>query len=318
MTARVTPARAESRGVQDWPVMDDVEWLTRSFAEHRPRLRAVAYRMLGSFSDAEDALQDAWLRARASDTRSDEIEKPGAWLTTVVARICLSMLRTRRSRAEESLEVHLPDPVLALGPDGDAPAPEEAALLSDRIGLALQIVLDELGPDERLAFVLHDLFAVPFAEIAAVLARSEPAARQLASRARRRVSEGGGHAPDADPAKQRAVVDAFFAAARTGDLDGLVAVLHPDVVVRADFGGRRLPTPAVLRGAAVVAENARLGFMHDAELLPVLVNGAAGVLVVRHGRPMSLIAFTISDGLITTFSVYGEHERVRRLAEAVR
>jgi RNA polymerase sigma-70 factor (ECF subfamily) len=165
--------------------------------------------------------------------------------------------------------------------------------------------------------VLHDLFAVPFGDIASVLDRSDASARQLASRARRRVSEVGAHAPDQSVPRQRAVVEAFYAAARTGDLDGLVAVLHPDVVARADFGGRRLPTPAVLRGSASVAENARIGFIPDADLHPVLINGAAGVLVVKHGRPFALMAFTVVDGLIAALDVYGDQERVRRLAEPV-
>ena len=295
--------------------MDDLEWLADRFAEHRPRLRAAAYRMLGSLPDVEDAIQDAWLRASGADTRAAEIGNPGGWLTTIVARVCLNMLRTRRTRGEEPTDlVQLPDPLLCT--DGRA-APEEAALLADQVGLALQIVLAELGPDERLAFVLHDLFALPFAEIAAVLERPEPAVRQLASRGRRRVAEAGGHAPDPDVARQREVVDAFFAAAREGDLDALVAVLHPDVVSRADFGGRRLPTPALVRGAAQVAENARLGYLPAAQLRPVLVNGMAGALVVRGERPVALLAFTVSDGRITELNVYGDHERVARLARDV-
>jgi RNA polymerase sigma factor (sigma-70 family) len=291
--------------------MDDLDWLAERFAEHRPRLRAAAYRMLGSLPDVEDAIQDAWLRASAADTRAEEIGNPGGWLTTIVARICLNTLRSRRIRNEEPSDlVHLPDPLL--GVDGRM-SPQDEALLADEVGLALQIVLGELGPDERLAFVLHDLFALPFAEIAAVLGRSEPAVRQLASRGRRRVSEAGAHAPDPDVAKQREVVDAFFAAAREGDLDAL----HPDVVARADFGGRRLPTPALVRGAAQVARNARLGQVHAARLYPVLVNGAAAALVMRGERPITLLAFTVSDGRITELNVYGDHARVARLASAV-
>jgi RNA polymerase sigma factor (sigma-70 family) len=295
--------------------MDDLDWLAERFAEHRPRLRAAAYRMLGSLPDVEDAIQDAWLRASAADTRAEEIGNPGGWLTTIVARICLNTLRSRRTRNEEPSDlIHLPDPLLSV--DGRM-SPQDEALLADQVGLALQIVLDELGPDERLAFVLHDLFALPFSEIAAVLERSEPAARQLASRGRRRMSEAGAHAPDPDVAKQREVVDAFFAAAREGDLDALVAVLHPDVVARADFGGRRLPTPALVRGAARVAENARSGHVHAARLRPVLVNGAAAALVMRGERPMTLLAFTVSDGRITELNVYGDHDRVARLARAL-
>ena len=301
--------------------MDDSEWLAQRFTEHRPRLRAAAYRMLGSLADAEDALQDAWLRASTATTpgAEEEIRNPGAWLTTVVARVCLNTLRTRRTRNEESWELHLPDVLVAAadGADNGGPTPEGAALLSDQVGLALQIVLEELSPDERLAFVLHDLFALPFTEIAAVLERSEPSVRQLASRGRRRVAEAGGHAPDPDVARQRDVIDAFFAAAREGDLDALVAVLHPEVVARADFGGRRLPTPALIRGAAKVAENARLGFIPAAQLRPVLVNGAAGVLVVRGDRPVALMAFTVSGGRIAELNVFGDHDRVRSLAHAV-
>lgn len=291
--------------------MDDLDWLAERFAEHRPRLRAAAYRMLGSLADVEDAIQDAWLRASGSDTRAEEIGNPGAWLTTIVARVCLNALRARGTRNEEPFDlVHLPDPVLGI--DGRM-TPEDEALLSDQVGLALQIVLDELGPDERLAFVLHDLFALPFGEIAAVLERPEPAVRQLASRGRRRVSEAGAHAPDPDLAKQREVIGAFFAAARDGDLDALVAVLHPDVVARADFGGRRLPTPAVLRGAAKVADNARLGYVPAADLRPILVNGTAGALIVRGDRPFALMAFTIVDGLITELNIYGDRGRVASL-----
>jgi len=297
--------------------MDDLDWLAERFAEHRTRLRAAAYRLLGSLPDVEDAIQDAWLRASGSDTPAAEIGNPGGWLTTIVARVCLNALRTRHTRNEEPWDLfHLPDPVLS-GIDGRM-TPEDEALLSDQVGLALQIVLDELGPDERLAFVLHDLFAMPFAEIATVLERPEPAVRQLASRGRKRVSEAGTHAPDPDLAKQREVIGAFFAAARDGDLDALVAVLHPDVVARADFGGRRLPTPAVLRGAAKVAENARLGYVPAADLRPILVNGAAGTLVLRGGRPFALMAFTVVDGRITELDIYGDHDRVTRLIGSVR
>ena len=295
--------------------MDDLDWLAERFAEHRPRLRAAAYRMLGSLPDVEDAIQDSWLRASGADTKAAEIGNPGGWLTTITARVCLNMLRSRRTRGEESLDlVQLPDPLL--GTDGPA-SPEDEALLADQVGLALQIVLEELGPDERLAFVLHDLFALPFTEIAAVLERSEPAVRQLASRARRRVAEAGGHAPDPDPAGQREVVDAFFAAAREGDLDALIAVLHPDVLVRADFGGRRLPTPALVRGAAQVARNARLGHLPADQLRPVLVSGLAGALVVRGERPVALLVFTVSDGRITEIDVYGDHARVARLTRGL-
>jgi RNA polymerase sigma factor (sigma-70 family) len=295
--------------------MDDLDWLAERFAEHRPRLRAAAYRLLGSLPDVEDAIQDAWLRASGSDTRAREIDNPGAWLTTIVARVCLNTLRARQTRNEEPWDLfQLPDPVLSA--DGRM-TPEDEALLSDQVGLALQIVLDELGPDERLAFVLHDLFAMPFGEIAAVLERSEPSVRQLASRGRRRASAAGALAPEPDLAKQREVIAAFFAAAREGDFDALVAVLHPDVVARADFGGRRLPTPAVVRGAAKVADNARLGYVPAARLRPVLVNGAAAAIIVRDGRPVTLMAFTVSGGRITELNIYGDHDRVARLVGAL-
>ncbi|RAG87010.1 RNA polymerase subunit sigma-70 [Streptacidiphilus pinicola] len=300
--------------------MDDETWLAERFEENRARLRAVAYRMLGSFADAEDALQDAWLRIGRSDVRAEEVRNPAGWLTTIVGRVCLNALRTRRTRAEEPWEPwetwdgHLPDPVVA----GEGPlAPEDAALLSDEVGLALQIVLDTLTPDERLAFVLHDMFEVPFPEIATVLEREDAATRQLASRARRRVSSAQVPQRDRDVARQREVVNAFFAAAREGDLDALVSVLHPDVVARADFGALKLPRPALVRGARTVAENARIGFVPEADLRPVLVNGLAAALVVRGGRPTTLMAFTVTDGVITALDIYGDPDRVRALAAPV-
>ncbi|WP_042415188.1 sigma-70 family RNA polymerase sigma factor [Streptacidiphilus anmyonensis] len=291
--------------------MDDDTWFAQRFEEHRPRLRAVAYRMLGSFADAEDALQDAWLRISRADVRPAAIDNPAGWLTTVVGRVCLNALRSRRTRAEEPWDGHLPDPVVA---DDGPPTPEDAALLSDDVGLALQIVLDTLSPDERLAFVLHDMFEVPFPEIATVLEREDAATRQLASRARKRVSTTRIPEQQRDVAQQREVVDAFFAAAREGDLDALVSVLHPDVVARADFGAAR---PALVRGARTVAENARIGYVPAAELRPVLVNGAAAALVVRGGRPTNIMAFTVVDGLITALDIYGDPDRVRELAAPV-
>ena len=215
-------------------------------------LRAVAYRMLGSLTEADDAVQDAWVRVSRAET--NEVENLGGWLTTIVARVCLNMLRSRNVRREESLEVHLPDPVIrSAGELG----PEEEALLADSVGLALLVVLDALAPAERLAFVLHDMFELPFEEIAPMVGRSPTAARQLASRARRRVK--GAEIPDPDLTRQRAVVDAFFLAARNGDFDELVAVLHPDVILRADFGPSRPGASRVVRGAAAVARQARLG-----------------------------------------------------------
>src|ERR687893_426815 len=227
--------------------MDDNEWLARQFEDHRPHLRAVAYRMLGSLSEADDAVQDAWLRLSRTDT--SEVENLGGWLTTVVARVSLNMLRSRRTRREEPLDVRVPEPIVDRA---DGVDPEHEALLADSVGLALLVVLETRSPAERLAFVLHDMFAVPFDEIAAIVDRSPEAARQLASRARRRV-QGAATESDADVAAQREVVDAFFAAARDGDFEALVAVLDPDVVLRADLGAAGSQE---VRGAEVVAGQA--------------------------------------------------------------
>src|SRR5215472_4513128 len=226
--------------------MED-EWLVGHFERHRPHLRAVAYRMLGSLTEADDAVQDTWMRLSRSG--ADDVENLGGWLTTIVARVCLNMLRSRNHRREQPLAVHLPDPVVS--PEGEV-LPEEQALLADSVGLALLVVLDTLTPDERLAFVLHDTFELPFSEIAPVVGRTPAATKQLASRARRRVKGAELPAPDPDPARQRAVVDAFFAAARRGDFDALVAVLHPDVVARSDLGPR-YAAAALIRGADAVA-----------------------------------------------------------------
>src|SRR5215217_6207500 len=228
--------------------MDENEWLAGRFEEHRPHLRAVAYRMLGSLTEADDAVQDTWLRL--SRAGAGGVENLGGWLTTVVARVCLNMLRSRASRREEALGVHLPDPVVS---PASAPQPDEEAVLADSVGLALLVVLDTLAPAERLAFVLHDMFQLPFEEIAPMVGRSPAAARQLASRARRRVRDAASPAPDPDLARQRDVVDAFFRAARAGDFDGLVALLDPEVVLRADFGARRPAASRVTRGPAAVA-----------------------------------------------------------------
>src|SRR6266568_4358333 len=240
--------------------MDDDEWLAERFEEHRAHLRAVAYRMLGSLTEADDAVQDTWLRLSRSG--AGEVENLGGWLTTIVARVCLNMLRSRNTRREESLSVHVPDPVIS--PAGTL-QPEEEALLADSVGLALLVVLDTLSPAERLAFVLHDTFGLPFEEIAPMVGRSPEAARQLASRARRRVKGAELPAPDPDLARQREVVDAFFSAARGGDFEGLVALLDPDVVLRADFGARRPATSRVIRGAAAVASQAFMSALPSAE-----------------------------------------------------
>ncbi len=292
--------------------MDDNEWLADRFEEHRPHLRAVAYRMLGSLSEADDAVQDTWLRLSRAGT--GEVENLGGWLTTIVARVCLNMLRSRSVRREESLGVRLPDPVIS--PEG-ALQPEEEALLADSVGLALLVVLDTLSPAERLAFVLHDMFELPFEEIAPMVGRTPAAARQLASRARRRVKGTGIPAPDPDLARQRDVVDAFFAAARGGDFDALVAVLHPDVVLRSDFGERRTAAPRVTRGAAAVARQAVIGALPNAQLHPALVNGAAGVVVTVGGRPFAVLGFTVTEGRIVEIDAIADPDRVRRIAASV-
>jgi len=285
--------------------MDERDWLAEQFEEHRTRLRAVAYRMLGSLSEADDAVQEAWLRlSRSSAGDTDNL---GAWLTTVVGRVSLNMLRSRRVRREEPLGVHVPEPILD---PTDGTDPEHEALLADSVGLALLVVLETLAPPERLAFVLHDMFAVPFDEIAAIVDRSPEAARQLASRARRRV-QGESTVPDADLDTQREVVDAFMAAARDGDFDALVAVLDPDVVLRADLGpagGTR-----EVRGAAAVAGQAltysRLGLV----VRPALVNGAIGAVTTRDGEPFSVAGITIRGGRIVAMDFLADPERLRRL-----
>jgi RNA polymerase sigma factor (sigma-70 family) len=292
--------------------MDDNQWLADRFEEHRARLRAVAYRILGSLSDADDAVQETWLRL--SRAGADEVGNLGGWLTTVVARVCLNMLRSRGRRRERSLGLRLPDPVVS--PEG-ALQPDEEALLAEGVGLALLVVLDTLSPAERIAFVLHDLFDLPFEEIAPLVGRSEAAARQLASRARRRVRGAEPPVPDPDLARQRAVVDAFFRAARGGDLEGLVAVLHPEVVLRADFGARRPAAPRVVRGAEAVARQAQLAALPGAHLHPALVNGAAGVVVTVNGRPFAVLGFVVAGGRIVEIDAFADPGRVPGIAAAV-
>ncbi|HEY7175561.1 MAG TPA: sigma-70 family RNA polymerase sigma factor, partial [Micromonosporaceae bacterium] len=263
--------------------MDEREWLADRFEEHRDHLHAVAYRMLGSLSEADDAVQDTWLRMSRAGT--EDVENLGGWLTTIVARVCLNMLRTRNQRREESLEIHVPDPLIN---EAGAFEPEQEAVLADSVGLALLVVLDTLSPAERLAFVLHDMFDLPFEDIAPMVGRTPTAARQLASRARRRVKGANVPSPDADLARQREIVDAFFAAARGGDFDALVTVLDPDVVLRIDAGAAHLADSMVLRGAANVANQTMRGLrgaLKVVYLQPALVNGAAGVVVTMHGRP---------------------------------
>ncbi len=292
--------------------MDEDEWLADRFEEQRTHLRAVAYRMLGSLTEADDAVQDSWVRV--SRAGAGEVQNLGGWLTTIVARVCLNMLRSRNVRREESLEMHLPDPVISR--EGEL-RPEEEALLADSVGLALQVVLDTLAPAERLAFVLHDMFELPFDQIAPMVGRSPAAARQLASRARRRVKGADVPTPDPDLARQRAVVDAFFAAARGGDFDTLAALLHPEVVLRADYGPGRPAASTVVHGPAAVVRQARQGANPAAQIHPALVNGAAGVVITMGKRPHVVMAFTVADGRVVEIDVIADPERVRMVASAV-
>jgi RNA polymerase sigma-70 factor (ECF subfamily) len=291
----------------------DGDWLARQFEEHRPRLRAVAYRMLGSLSEAEDAVQESWLRVSRADTGG--IENMGGWLTTVVSRVCLNLLRARAQRREESLETHVPDPVVTLEGQSN---PEQEALLADSVGLALLVVLETLDPAERLAFVLHETFAVPFDEIAPMVGRTPAAARQLASRARRRVRGAATDEVDLDRRRQREVVDAFLAAARGGDFDALLQVLDPDVVLRSDGGG--VAPTRIVRGARNVAGGAVAYSAHaqPGTIRPVLVNGAAGVAVFdQHGEPFSLLAFTVARGRIVEINILADRERLGPLLGSI-
>ena len=284
--------------------MNELE-LANRFDRQRPQLRAVAYRILGSLSEADDAVQEAWLRLHRTD--AEQIDSLERWLTTVVARICLNMLRSRRTRGEQPLDGFLPEPIIdnpAVGTD-----PEHEALLADSVGIALQVVLDTLSPAERLAFVLHDMFAVPFEEIAAMVDRSPQATRQLASRARRRVQETA-PAPDPDLTRQQAVVDAYFAAARDGDLEALAAVLDPDVVLRAH---RRDGDPIELRGATRVAAGAMSARRFAPYVRPALINGAAGVVAFDGQRPFAVLAFTVIGERAVAIDVFNDPELVARL-----
>ncbi|MFE1763422.1 RNA polymerase sigma factor SigJ [Streptomyces angustmyceticus] len=286
---------------------DDHEWLAERFEEHRGHLRAVAYRMLGSVSEADDAVQEAWLRLSRSG--ADGVANLGGWLTTVVGRVCLDQLRTRTARREDPLGVRVPEPVVS---PADAAGPEQEALLADSVGLALLVVLETLTPAERLAFVLHDLFAVPFDEIAPLVGRTPAAARQLASRARRRV-QGTAPAADTDRARQREVVDAFLAASRGGDFEALLAVLDPDVVLRADAGDAPEGVSKLVRGARAVVEQA-LAFSRVAAFArPALVNGAPGLVTARGGRPFSVMGFTVAHGRIVEINILADPARLRGL-----
>jgi RNA polymerase sigma factor (sigma-70 family) len=286
--------------------MTDASDLADEFETHRPHLRAVAYRMLGSVAEADDAVQEAWLRLSRSDARS--IGNLGGWLTTVTARVCLDMLRSRRARHEEPAGAHIPEPLVSAagGPD-----PEQQALLADQVGLALLVVLETLTPAERLAFVLHDVFAVPFEDIAPIVDRTPTATRQLASRARRRV-HGSPTEPDVDLGRQREVVDAFVAASRAGEFERLLAILDPDVVLRADYG-RRPGARMEVHGATAAAEQALVFRRFAAGARRALVNGAAGLVVFRGDRPYAVLGFTVRSDRIAAIDILADPDRLSRL-----
>ncbi len=287
--------------------MDDRDWLAGRFETHRAHLRGVAYRMLGSVSEADDAVQEAWIRLSRSDT--SEVENLRAWLTTVVGRVALNMLRARKTRREASMETHVPDPIVS---DGAGADPEQEALLGDSLGLAMLVVLDTLSPAERVAFVLHDVFGIPFDEVGPIVGRSPTAARQLASRARRRVR--GAPVPDPDLERQREVAEAFLAASRRGDFDALVAVLDPDVVLRVDGGTARPGLTRILRGAEAIATQA-LKFRRFAEVGRLaMVNGAlGGVTYAADGSPFAVMGLTVRDGRIVAMNVLADPVRLRDL-----
>jgi RNA polymerase sigma-70 factor (ECF subfamily) len=286
--------------------VDDKDWLADRFEADRGQLRAVAYRMLGSVPEAEDAVQEAWLRLSRSD--ADAIDNLSAWLTTVVGRVCLDMLRSRRSRREDALDdTHVPDPVLAPVSFGTAD-PEQQALVADSVGLALLVVLEHLSPAERLAFVLHDMFAVPFEEIAPIVGKSAAATRQLASRARRRV-QGTAPAQEPDAGRQRTVVEAFMAASQAGDFDALVAVLDPDVVLRADAG----PGSRLVRGAAAVASQALLFRRAAARSRLALVNGSYGLVATDGERILSVLSLTVAGDRVVEMNILADQQRLTHL-----
>ena len=287
---------------------DERDWLVERFEEHRPHLRSVAYRMLGTLAEADEAVQDAWVRV--SRAGADGVENLRAWLTTIVARVCLNALQARKARPEDCVGVHLPDPIVVRPDQHD---PEREALMADSVGLALQVVLDTLTPAERLAFVLHDIFDVPFDDIGPMVGRSATAARQLASRARRRVQGASAPAPDSDLVRQREVVDAFFAAAHRGDFDALVAVLDPNVVVRSDGGRQRPDLSHVRRGATEVARTALAFAQPHVVRHPALVNGTAGVVGTLNGQPIGVMGFTVAGGKIVEIDCLLDPERLARL-----
>jgi RNA polymerase sigma factor (sigma-70 family) len=288
--------------------VNEQAWQVEQFERHRAQLRAVAYRMLGSVSEADDALQEAWVRLSRADT--DGVANLGGWLTTVVGRVCLDMLRSRRSRQEDYVGSWLPEPIVSLDAETD---PEQEAMIADSVGLALLVVLETLTPAERLAFVLHDMFAVPFEEIAPIVGRTPDAARQLASRGRRRV-QGAAPNPDADLTHQREIVDAFLAASRAGDFDALLAMLDPDVVFRADAGIGPLARPPITGAAAVARQVLSRGSRLAPQARPALVNGAAGVIVGPQGRPLAVVGFTVARGRIVAIDLITDREKLRGLA----
>jgi RNA polymerase sigma-70 factor (ECF subfamily) len=289
--------------------MSDRDWLAEQFEEHRAHLRRVAYRMLGTIDDSDDAVQEAWLRLSRSDSAA--IENLGGWLTTVVGRVCLDMLRARRARREDAVGSWLPEPVVSVGDQSD---PEQEALLADSVGLALLVVLETLTPAERLAFVLHDMFGMPFEEIAPIVERSPAATRQLARRARRRV-RGATPESDAGLPEQRRVVDAFLAAARDGDFEGLIAVLDPDVVFRIDIGPERDQARPEVEGAEAVARQILARGAPFAPLArPAIVNGTAGAIVGLRGRPFAVVGFAVANGRITEIDIVADPDKLPRLS----
>jgi RNA polymerase sigma factor (sigma-70 family) len=287
--------------------------LARVFEKDRRHLRAIAYRMLGSLPEADDAVQETWVRFAAAGTEG--VENVSGWLTTICTRACLNVLRARAARPEQPAGMHIPDPI-AVHADEAAPDPEQEALLAESVGLALMVVLDALRPAERVAFVLHDVFGVPYSVIGQMIGRSEPAARQLASRARRQIKQAGPSTPDVSLPRQRAIVDAFFTAARAGDFDRLMELLDPDVVIRADGGPGRPGASVVMRGAAQIARATIATASPLADFTPVTVNGVAGILITVKGRPVSLIAVTVTGGRITAMDGITDVDRLARLGLA--
>ena len=289
------------------PGTDQDAELARVFEQHRRHLRAIAYRMLGSLAEADDAVQETWVRFAAAGTEG--VGNVSGWLTTIVTRACLNVLRARAARPEQPAGMHVPDPI-AVHADDAALDPEQEALLAQSVGLALMVVLDALTPAERVAFVLHDVFGVPFSVIGQLVGRSEQAARQQASRARRQVREAGPSKPDVGLPQQRAIVDAFFTAARAGDFDRLMELLDPDVVIRADGGPARPSASVVMRGAAQIARATIATASPLADFTPVLVNGVAGMLITVRGRPVSLIAATVTGSQITAMDGITDLDRL--------